>query len=518
VINVITKTAGKIGQSEAGVRVGSFDSQTAWVQHGTNWKGFDIAFTAEVGQTDGHRPYIQQDKGNAQGHADYGYDNADIRFSIAQGNWRLLADHTIKSDIGIGLTGGAYLDPLTHGNDSQTNLALLYKNTTFAKDWGLEAELRYRDSVFSSGDGYFEKPPGTTNFPAGQINRQRGAEQRLNVEASGLYTGFSNHAIRVGGGYLWQDQYRVEQFVNYMNPDIGVTLAETGPMLDISNSAYAFLPKKSRGNAYLFMQDVWNFANDWEFTVGGRYDDYSDFDGTFNPRAALVWQTTDHLTSKLIYGEAFVAPSFLQLYSLTAASQGNRNLKPERSKTWDIAFSYLVSRDLRLGLDLYQLTQTDIITLDSAMPQRYQNSGELRTSGIELEAQWQAMKTLRLSASLSSRREDLPDVRNFTVPKQQTYLRADWAFLPKWHWNLQANWIGKHIYSSKDITSQPIGAYTLADTTLRYVHDKHWEFAASIRNLFDKDTQEYVPTTSTRLPYGLPQPRRNLFAEVRYKF
>jgi iron complex outermembrane receptor protein len=518
VINVITKTAGRIDKSEAGVRVGGFDSQTTWLQHGTNWNGFDIAFTAELAHTDGHRPYIQQAMGNTQGYADYGYGNADIRFSMAQGNWRLLADHTQKNNLGVGLTGGAYLDPLTRGSDSQTNLALLYKNESFARDWRLDAELRYRDSKFSSGDGYFEKPPGTTNFAAGQINRQRGAEQRLNFEASGLYTGLSNHAIRVGGGYVWQDQYRVEQFVNYLNPNTGATLTAAEPMLDIADSAYAFLPKKSRGNAYLFLQDVWNFANDWELTIGGRQDSYSDFGNTFNPRAALVWLTTDRLTSKLLYGEAFIAPSFLQLYSLTSTSQGNTALRPEHSKTWDLAFSYLASRDLRLGLDYYRFIQSDIIALDSASPQKYQNSGELTASGIELEAQWQAMETLRLSAALSSRKENLLDVRSFNVPKQQANLRADWMFLPKWHWNLQVNWISKHNFSSRDTTSQPIGAYTLADTTLRYVHDKQWEFAASIRNLFDKDAREYVPTTSTKLPYGLPLPRRNLFAELRYKF
>lgn len=509
VINIITKAAAGIHQSEAGVRAGSFDSRTAWIQHGSQWNGFDVAVTAELSHTDGHNPFIAQDKGGSAGRADYGYDNADIRFSIAQDNWRLLADHRQKSNIGIGLTGGGYLDQQTRGSDSHTELALLYKNASFAPYWGLDAEIRYRNVEFSSGDGYYEKP--------GVINQQRGAEQKFNFEVSGLYTGFRNHGIRLGGGYVWQDQFKVEQFVrNYFDPTSPTcALISDNTWYDASNSPCAFLPKKARINQYVFLQDVWTFADNWELTLGGRYDDYSDFGGTFNPRAALVWQTSDRLTTKLMYGTAFRAPSFLELYSLTSQSQGNSSLQPERFRSWEVAFSYLASRDLRLGLNVFKSTQDDVIV--SGTP--YQNSGTIESSGVELEAQWQATQALRLSAALSDRHDDLSKASQeptYTPPRQLAYLRTDWNFLPKWFWNLQANWMGKHILKTSETISQPIGAYALADTTLRYQHDRQWEFSASIRNLFDKDAREYVP--SNRLKFNLPLPGRNFWVEARYKF
>jgi len=65
-------------------------------------------------------------------------------------------------------------------------------------------------------------------------------------------------------------------------------------------------------------------------------------------------------------------------------------------------------------------------------------------------------------------------------------------------------------------TRSPLGSQTLADTTIRYVHDKQWEFAASIRNLFDEDAREYTSTKS--LAEYLPLPGRNFYAEIRYKF
>jgi iron complex outermembrane receptor protein len=271
------------------------------------------------------------------------------------------------------------------------------------------------------------------------------------------------------------------------------------------------------------VQDVWSFADNWELTAGARYDDYSDFGSTTNPRLALVWQTTDQLTTKLMYGEAFRAPSYLELYSRTAASNPNPALQPETSKTWDLAFTYRASPNLNLGLNLFHFAMSDMIALlhDSPTTVQYQNGGNHVIRGTEMEAQWQATPTLRIAGNLTHRWQDYSTLTSYGIPDEEAYLRADWAFMPKWHWNLQANWTGKREqqpappYPVPD-TRSPLGPHTLADTTLRYNHDKQWEFAASIRNLFDVDAQEY--TSSKSLKNYLPLPGRNFFAEIRYKF
>lgn len=528
VINVITKTAGKIEQSEAGVRMGSFNTRTGWVQHGTHWNGFDIGLTAEVSHTDGHNPLIVADAqtakdaamgthvSSAPGHASYGWDSEDFRLSLGKGNWRLLADTMRHSNVGIGLTGAGVLDSRTRANDSQSSLALLYNNEAFASDWGLNAELRYRDLDYSSGDGFLERPPGyqdvTGVYPEGVINRMRSAERRLDFEVGGLYTGVKDHAIRLGGGYVRQDLYLVEQYINQGTGPDGKPLPAGGSLVNVSDSPYAFAPEMARKISYLFLQDVWRFTKDWELTAGARYDNYSDFGGTLNPRLALVWQSTERLTTKLMYGHAFRAPSYLELYALTSATKPNPGLTPERSKTWDLSFSYLASRDLRLGLNLFNFAQADLIALDAS--NTYRNAGKHTIRGIEFESQWQATNTFRISGNLTHRQQDDSPFIVFAVPNREAYLRADWAFLPKWNWNLQANWSGKRSLPVGD-TRSPLGACTLADTTIRFYHGSEWEFAASIRNLLNVDAREY---TGRSLPDYLPLPKRNLFAEIRYKF
>ncbi|PWB48033.1 MAG: hypothetical protein C3F18_11765 [Nitrosomonadales bacterium] len=525
VINVITKTAGKITQSEAGGRAGSFDTQAGWVQYGGGWNGFDIAFTAERSRTGGHNPFIAADGQTsmdtvfgthvsyAPGNARYGWDGTDIRFSIGKGNWRLLADYLAHNNVEIGLTGGAVLDPLTRGSESRSSVQLLYSNDEFAKDWGTNAELRYFNLGYTSGDGFYERPQGYTDatgaYPDGFINQMRSAERGYVFEGSGLYTGLKTHAIRLGGGYNSENLYFVEQFINLGTGPDGNALPAGGPLVNVSDTPYAFAPEKARKISYLFLQDIWTLAHDLELTAGARYDHYSDFGGTLNPRLALVWQSSDRLTTKLLYGQAFRAPSYLELYALTAASSPNPKLTPERSQTWDLQFSYLASKDLTLGLDLYQFEQSGLISKDSS--KQYQNTGNNTSRGIELEAKWQASRTLRISGNLNYREDSTP---YNSVPGQNAYLRADWTFMPNWNWNVQANWIGKHPLPPGDPRA-PMDAYALVDTTIRYSHRRDWEFAASICNLFDEDAWEY---SSSALRNNLPLPGRSYYAEMRYKF
>jgi iron complex outermembrane receptor protein len=507
VINIITKTAAGIDRTEAGARAGSFDTQAGWAQYAGRWNGVDVALTADLSHTDGHDPFIEKDRNGIPARAGFGWDNQDLRFSAGFENWRLLADHTRRSNVGTGLSGFGVLDPRTRASDSRSDLALLYNNGDFASDWGLNAEARYYDLSYSSGNGFYEEPPGFARYPDGQINQQRAAQRGYSLELSGLYTGFRTHAIRTGVGHKLDDLYLVEHYVNFGTGPNGITLPAGGPLVDISGTPYAFAPEKSRRINYVFLQDVWTIANDWELTAGLRYDNYSDFGGTTNPRLALVWQSTDKLVTKLMYGRAFRVPSYLERYSTTSTTFPNSSLRPERSETWDLAFSYSASRDLKLGVDFYRFVQTDLILNNATTAFQYKNVGNSTTRGVELEAQWQATPTLRVSANMTTRSETQ---QYNSAPKQKAYLRADWSFMPNLNWDVQATRAGSRSASA----THQLAPYTLVDTTLRYSYDRHWEFAASARNLFDADAREF----SSSLTYDLPLPNRSLFTEVRYKF
>lgn len=529
VINVITKTALDMDHSEAGVQVGSYDSKTAWIQHGTHLNGYQLAMTANISDTSGHDPFIETDGQTsrdqmfntdislAPGNAQYGWRNEDIRFSIAKDHWRLQTDYMRHSDLEIGLTGFGVLDPVTKGSDSRINVDLLYNNSEFSDHWELNMDLRYQHIEYDSGDGFQERPPGYTDatgtYPDGQLNQYESAERRLVYEISTLYNGADKHSIRIGAGYTWQDLYSVKHMVNFGTAADGSALPPGGPLVDISDSPFAFAPEDTREISHLYLQDIWTISKNWEMTTGARYDDYSDFGGTFNPRLALVWQSTDKLTSKLIYGKAFRPPSYLELYDQTSFTIPNPDLEPERSETLELAFSYIAKKNLQLGLNLYKFDQTDIIR-PTGISEQFQNTGDHSINGIEIEARWQASKSVSVYANYTVREQDESNLRAIQEPDEDAYIRTDWSFAPKWNLNIQASWIGKRDRNTSDLRTE-VDDYIIADTTIRSATEKNWEFAASIRNLFDSDAREF---TGRSIEDDLPLPERNVYAEIRYKF
>jgi iron complex outermembrane receptor protein len=530
VINVITKTAAAIDSSEAGVRLGSFNTHTGWVRHGTQWNGFAFGFTAEASRTDGHDPLIEADRQTstdqaqgtdvslAPGRAQFGLHNADLRLSLAKGHWRLLADYMRHSDLEIGLTGAGVLDPVTRAEDTKYNVDLIYANEGFGEALGLTAKFNYSHLDYSSGDGFQERPPGFAGaYPDGVINQMRSAERRWLFETSGLYSGLPGHAIRLGAGHVWQDLYVVEQWVNAGTGPDGSDLPVDAPLTDLSDTPYAFAPEKTRTIDYLFLQDEWDIAAAWALTLGARYDRYSDFGSTLNPRLALVWQTTDRLTTKLMYGQAFRAPSYQELFAETSFSLPNPDLEPERSRTVEVAFSYAARRDLLLSVNAFDFNQSNIIQL-VAVPgldkAQYRNVGDHTILGVELEGRWQATERLQLYANYTVREPSDDEYQTYDQPNQDGYLRADFAFAPGWHWNLQNHWIGERERRPGDARA-PLADYWLTDTTLRYSTADRVAYALSVRNLFDSDARE---PTSASIPADLPLPERNYYAEVRFEF
>ncbi|MEW8626305.1 MAG: TonB-dependent receptor [Candidatus Thiodiazotropha sp.] len=531
VINVITKTSGKISHNEVGVRSGSFDTDNGWIQYGDNWQGVDIGLTMDFYNTDGHDPQIETDAQSisdsgdntnaslAPDHAQYGWKSEEIRFSAANPNWRLNFDYVKHSDIETGMTGLGVLDPVTKANDKRINADLFYTDDQLHPHWTVDSELRFQDYSYSSGDGFQEFPPGAESEAntSGIINQMRSAERRISAEATGLYSGFQGQSIRLGIGHIWQDLYRVKQYVNSGTGPDGNEIPLGSGLVDISDTPLAFAPEKKRKIYYLFAQDIWQLADDWELTAGARYDYYSDFGNTFNPRLALVWQSTDKLTSKLFYGRAFRPPSFQELYASTSNALPNPELKPERSETWELAFSYRLNSNLNFAMNLFRYQQTDLID-DVKGPGdtvgTFTNIGEHTIHGVELEAKWQLTDNLRLSGNYTIRDQDNSAFRAFDQPEQDAYLRGDWYFLDHWNWNLQFNWIGERERRANDSRST-LDDHLIVDTTFRYFPGDNWEFATSIRNLFDEDAREY---TSPNIPDDLPLPERNFYAEIRYKF
>jgi iron complex outermembrane receptor protein len=536
VINIITKTWDEIKGTEMGLRAGTFKSYEGWLLHGRQWNGFDIAASLEYRTSDGPKSTIQEDSQTqydksfgthaslAPGRVNLEIDDLDTRLDMKKDFWQARVGYQRRNHLGVGTGPGQSIDPDGNINVSRTNADLTYHNPRLTPYWDITTQLSYNGNAH---DNYYVMyPPGAFKgaYPNGYIGVTGLADYTLRVDTFAFYAGFQKHLIRMGTGYSEYNQYKITSYANFgINPATGKPLPPGAPLIDLTDTPYAFFKEVKRDSWYLSLQDVWTIADDWELTTGVRYDDYSDIGRTINPRLALLWQPRVNFTTKLLYGRAFRAPSFAEMYSTNnPAQQGNPNLKPEIINTWELASDYQDNQNLHLAMNLFHYKATDKIKV--VIP-RYQNVGLLEGNGLELEARWKLSTWFSLLAHYSYTKA-MDKTANHDVgdyPRHSAYLRTDWLLIPNWYLDMQTQWVADRQRVPGD-SRPPVADYTTVDLTLRYkdIRKGHTNIAFGIRNLFNAEVREPSPGPDSKgivaVPYDLPLAGRNLFVELRYRF
>jgi outer membrane receptor protein involved in Fe transport len=249
----------------------------------------------------------------------------------------------------------------------------------------------------------------------------------------------------------------------------------------------------------LYLQDKIDLTPSLQATVGLRLDHYSDFGTTLNPRAALVWSGKPGTVLKLMYGEAFRAPtvSELQLRN-TPDIVGNPDLKPEKSRTLELAWLQ--------DLGAVQTTLTGYYTRFPDRIQRsalagpfdarpsFENRGTLELSGVELEARAEIAEGLGLRGAYSHAFELAEDPR--TVPRDLASLSLNYR---RGGLNLNLNGIYRGSAHSGAHPPAELDGHWIANANLRY-RLGGVTLVGGVYNLLD---EEYFTYTTTPLPDGM---------------
>lgn len=324
----------------------------------------------------------------------------------------------------------------------------------------------------------------------------------------GTYNPVPAHRIRIGYGHQIEDLYKTEV------PTINAN--------NVSNSIF-LLPHKRSLN-YGFIQDEWNFANDWNLTAGVRHDRYSDFGSTTNPRLALVWNASYNLTFKALHGRAFRSPSFVEQYSTSnPVNPINSLLEPERIKTNELVAAWQITSALQTNFTLFQYNETDIIQFIS--PYRHNlpiaaNTGNRTGRGFEFEATWDVQRNLRLSGNYSFQRsKDQTSAKDAGLaPHHHLFLRADWRITPLWNLVGNINYVSSRARQPDDPRSDNVPGFVTTDINLRSERLwGQWEFQASVKNLFNREARE-PGIAPSNISYDLPLPGRAIYLNLGYKF
>ena len=541
VINVVTKEASEIDGTEAGVRYGSFNTRDFWLLHGGSYNGIELAFIAEINSTDGHTEDVDADAATpfgtsfAPGSTRNNRDNIDLRLDVRKDLWTFRAGLQRRRNYEAGVGVAEALDVNGVYESDRWNADITYANPEFYKNWEVEGQISYFNTTQEVDENIFLFPPGTDftffgggPFPDGVIGNPEVFERHLRSHITAQYSGFEDHLVRLGTGYTNSEIYKVRSEQNF-DPAAPGIFPTPIPFDDFTDTALAFLPEKHRDNKYVFVQDIWSVANDWELTLGLRYDDYNDFGDTWNPRFALVWSALQNLTVKLLYGQAFRAPSFAEFRNQNnPVALGNDQLDPEEMETIELAFDYRPADELRLGLNLFSYEWDDIIRFvpiapGPGSPLRAQNVGEQSGYGAEFEFDWDVNRAIEIVGNYAFQysEDDETNDNSGNAPTHQVYLRVvgklapNWSIIPQWNYVIDRKRVDG---DGRD----KIDDYDVLDLTLRHVsQDGQWEFALIGKNILNARPFEPSTLGSTGLvsiPGDIPLARRSGYAELRINF
>ena len=553
VINVITQSAKEIGGTRISATAGSFGTKTAAILHGKSYDGLNVAFSMQYSGTDGDdgriidadaQSFWDNEAGSnvssAPGSLDTGGKRLDTRLSFSRDKWQLRAWNWRQKDLGVGPGLAQALDPGGYAKVDNWLIDASYKDNDIAPDFGFESKFSFMDidntteqTLFPRGaqlpigaDGNLNpiSPVGTVTFTEGMIGNPEIYEQHYRADAAVFWTGQENHRWRFAAGAFYTELQGKE--TKNFGPGVldGTEGNVDGRLTDVSGTDYNYAPSQNRTVYYLSVQDEWYLAADWDLTAGIRYDRYSDFGDTLNPRAALVWHPSFNVSTKLLYGQAFRAPSFQELYvQNNPIKLGNEALDPERIKTLELALDYQHTFTQRYTASIFAYEIDDQIVYVSSggsVPQA-QNVGRQEGSGFELEMQWAAAESLDIMTSYAYQKSrdkthhsDAPD-----SPQRQLYVKADWRFLPGWNLNVQANRVMQRSRAHDDNRPE-INDYSMVNLAIRKTDiAHHWDVTVKISNVFDARIEEPSPAeVSLFVPNDYPLAGRAYYATANYRF
>jgi len=371
VVNVITKTADGIGGMEISADAAGFGSYTGRFSYGGTSHGVEILFSGTIYESAGASrlffPAFNSPATNNGIAENADGDSAKSIFANLRFGHFILesAVSTRDKHIPTASFGTVFNDSRTKTLDSAGYVDLQY-NRVLKDDTNLTVRASYDGNAYH---GVYVLPPA---IPQGTAVLNEDLER-------GVWLGFTTIATRT----FWK-KHKVT-----LGTELQDNLKQTQNNYNLSPNSLFLNDYRSSGQWALFGQDEFTITGNLIFYAGVRHDQYSTFGGTTNPRLALIFTPMKSTTFKLIYGQAFRSPNNYELYFRDGSSiEDNPDLQPEKIYATELIWEQDLSAKYRFSASAFSNRITNLIA-QQIDPQNnfliYENSGNVRSKGIELE-------------------------------------------------------------------------------------------------------------------------------------
>lgn len=386
VINVITRKGRDFGGAEVSAEAGADEAYKARMSYGKVFgSGIETALSGSYfGGRGEKRLYYKE------------FDSPATNNGIAED-----ADSNRSADLfgTFSFKGftveGVYSDSKKHVPTASFD-TIFDDNRFFTRERHLDVDLRYEhafpgDLDVMSGISYnYHKYEGQYpldySMPGGPpltvLNMDYGTGEWWGGEFQIAKKLFERHKLVAGAEY--RDNFRQEQG----NYDIEVYLSD----------------RRHSNVSAVYVEDEVTVFHNLVLNAGVRYDHYSTFGSSTNPRLALIYNPFEKTTFKLIYGTAFRAPNMYELYYNDGGvtQKANPGLMPERLTTYEAICEQSIGGNLRVTADAFYNRIRDLINLSTDPSDNllvYENIGRVEAQGVELELEgrWKSGLTGRIS-------------------------------------------------------------------------------------------------------------------------
>jgi outer membrane cobalamin receptor len=307
-------------------------------------------------------------------------------------------------------------------------------------------------------------------------------------------SGFDIAAKRdIGPGQLELHGYSIDQELREINPDfftnshiMGTTRASEATYRVDRGTRHWIFGGEYRGESYkdvesgsvlqdkeitnraLFVQNRIDLSTTTDVLVGVRMDDHSTAGSKVSPRLGVNHAVSGKTRVRASYAEGFHAPTLVDLYYNNFGTIGNPNLKPEKSRQYELGMNTQIGDD---SIDLAVFTNSvvdQIIWLPqppspgNPFPGTFMNVDQARQRGIELSWDHRIGNSTRLGLFYT-----YIDARNLTmgsrlpgIPHRQIGLTLS-GKMRSWSTALTGRWTDDRPYNTGIVAGRAVFDLTL---------------------------------------------------------
>lgn len=363
VINIVTKTGTELDGVRVAARGGSGSAGEATVAAGRSLGSWgSVAVSGIVNRAGGGSLYFPE------------YDAAETNFGVTRGtDWEhgygaLAAIGSSDLSIRLGVRSRS------KGVPTGAFGTLFGDRRTFTRDddfWASVSSTRSlatRLQLTARGFGSVYRYLGRSSVDMGPAYTDGGGNTDLGGELTFVWDAASRDRLTFGADV--RRTFRADYWERDPN---GTVIRDNAPF----------------SNGSLYAQNELQLFRGTTLVSGVRAEKHAELAAALTPRLAVVMVPDSRSTLKVLYGEAFRAPSAAEAHLTTSLYTRNPLLVPERIRTFEIQGQRRVAAGALLGASVYDYRIRNLIeqiAFDSAGALRFANTAASHGRGLELQA------------------------------------------------------------------------------------------------------------------------------------